>query len=96
MSKKSYTPTQPGQTPVIHGDIGSDDDTMFVSSQRIRKRDKFLSLFRTSSPEPKVKAKSQNSSPKIVAPRLSTTSTNASVHRLLTVSTHANVETEHA
>ncbi|KAG0277733.1 hypothetical protein BGZ95_005453 [Linnemannia exigua] len=34
-----------------------DNDDIFTSSQRIRKRDRFLNLFRSSSPEPKVESR---------------------------------------
>ncbi|KAG0269409.1 hypothetical protein BGZ95_002094, partial [Linnemannia exigua] len=95
MSKRSYSPTQPGQDPVVLGDAGGDDDNKSGSSQYVRKRNRFMNLFGSSNPEPKVKAKSQNSSPKVTAHHLSTTSTNASVHRLSTVSIHYSIETEY-
>ncbi|KAK3829750.1 MAG: hypothetical protein J3R72DRAFT_426045 [Linnemannia gamsii] len=86
MSKESHTPTPPTSVPQ-HKE--NDDNDKPVSSQHIRKRDKFKSFFRSSSPEPKAKVKPQSSSPKVVANHLSTTSANASLHRL---STHCRSE----
>ncbi|KAK3829748.1 MAG: hypothetical protein J3R72DRAFT_426042 [Linnemannia gamsii] len=95
MSKESHTPTQAEQVHVVHEDAGGDDDDKSVSSLRVRKRDKFLGLFRSSSSEPKVKVKPQNSNPKVAAQRLPTTSTNASVRGISTVSTNDNIDTKH-
>ncbi|KAG0265371.1 hypothetical protein BGZ95_003334, partial [Linnemannia exigua] len=107
MSNKSHIPNPQQSSPHNMGDLVSSDhvvgqdvestgDGKSVSSRRIRKRDKLLSLFRSSSAEPNVKVKPQNSSSKIAAHRLSTTSTTASVHRISTVSTHDNIKVEHA
>ncbi|KAG0371920.1 hypothetical protein BGX24_000989 [Mortierella sp. AD032] len=93
MSKESHTPTPPRSLPQPKENDGDDKS---VSSQRIRKRDKFMNLFRSSSPEPKVRAKPQSSSPKIAAHRLTTTSTNASVYGIATVGSHDNIETKQA
>ncbi|KAG0371656.1 hypothetical protein BGX24_001382, partial [Mortierella sp. AD032] len=93
MSKESHTLTPP--TSALQHRENSGDDK-FILSQRIRKRDKFMNLFRSSSTEPKVNVKPRSSSSKVVAHRQSTTSTNASIHRLSTVSTHHNIETEYA
>ncbi|KAG0254197.1 hypothetical protein BGZ95_006112, partial [Linnemannia exigua] len=92
MPKESNTSAPPDSASLPRENNG---DNKSVSSQRIRKRDKFLNLFRSSSPETKVKGKPQSSSPKVAAHRLSTTSTNAPVHRLSNVSTHYSIETEH-
>ncbi|KAG0374448.1 hypothetical protein BGX24_010398, partial [Mortierella sp. AD032] len=67
-----------------------------TTSHARNKRDKFLGLFPSSSSEPKVKVKPQNSNPKVAAQRLPTTSTNTSVRGISTVSTHDNIETEHS
>ncbi|KAG0364573.1 hypothetical protein BGX24_004548, partial [Mortierella sp. AD032] len=91
MSKELHSPTPPRSVPQ-HRENDGDDKS--VSSQRIRKRDRFMNLFRSSSPEPKVKVRPQNSSPKVAAYRLSTTSVKASVHRLSAVNTHDILETE--
>ncbi|KAG0273751.1 hypothetical protein BGZ95_010467, partial [Linnemannia exigua] len=107
MSKKSHTPNPQQSSPRHMGDLISSDhlvgqelesigDHKSVSSRGIRKHDRFLSLFRSTSAEPKVNVKPQNSSPKVAAHRLSTTSTTASVHRISTVTTHDNIEIEHA
>ncbi|KAF9533036.1 hypothetical protein EC957_002281, partial [Mortierella hygrophila] len=66
------------------GDVNDGDDNKSVSSQRVRKRDKLFGFFRSSTPNPRDK---QLPSPKTSVNRLSTTSTEASLHRLLTVST---------
>ncbi|KAG0374443.1 hypothetical protein BGX24_010393, partial [Mortierella sp. AD032] len=85
----------------LSGHLGSQDvesmgDDKSVSSIPIRRRNKFLSLFRSSSSELKVKIKPQSSSPKAATHCQSSTSTTASVHRLTTVSTHHNIQAEHA
>ncbi|KAK3829742.1 MAG: hypothetical protein J3R72DRAFT_426036 [Linnemannia gamsii] len=77
-------------------DVESTGDDKSVSSMPIRRRNKFLSLFRSSSSELKVKIKPQSSSPKAATHCQSSTSTTASVHRLTTASTHHNIQAEHA
>ncbi|KAF9109911.1 hypothetical protein BGW39_004911, partial [Mortierella sp. 14UC] len=62
---------------------------MSTPSPHIRKQDKFLNLFRSSSSDPKVKSK--NGNPRDIK-RASTASTDtAHVHRLSTVSTNTSI-----
>ncbi|KAG0276254.1 hypothetical protein BGZ96_003395, partial [Linnemannia gamsii] len=93
MSKESHTPTPQVSVPQHREDNGDDKS---ISSLRIRKRVKFMNLFRSSSPEPKVKVKPLSPRHKVAAYHLSNSSANASVHRLSTFSTHDHSETEHA
>ncbi|KAF9274308.1 hypothetical protein BGZ88_003116 [Linnemannia elongata] len=78
----------------INGDTGDDTDNRPPSSQRARKRDKILSLFWSSSPEPKIK-QSQTPSPEASVDQLSTTSTVTTLHRSIsTASTKVNFDIE--
>ncbi|KAG0369739.1 hypothetical protein BGX24_002308, partial [Mortierella sp. AD032] len=93
MSKESHTTTPPRSVPQ-HRENDGDDKS--VSSQHVRKRVKFMNISRPSTPEPNVKVEPQRSSPKVVAHRPSTSSTNASVHGISTVGTHDNIEIKQA
>ncbi|KAF9119410.1 hypothetical protein BGW39_000326, partial [Mortierella sp. 14UC] len=62
---------------------------MLAPSQHIRKRDKFLNLFRSSSPKPKVKA--QSAKPKDVKRASTAGSDTTRLHHLSTVSTMASI-----
>lgn len=78
----------------INGDTGDDTDNRPPSSQRARKRDKIISLFWSSSPEPKIK-QSQTPSPEASVDQRSTTSTVTTLHRSIsTASTKVNFDIE--
>ncbi|KAF9899626.1 hypothetical protein EC991_008535 [Linnemannia zychae] len=72
---------------------------MSSPSPYIRKRDKFLNLFRSSSPEPKAKSDSANSNDAKKTPtlhRLSTVSTDTSIVDTSAASTQKGIEIENA
>ncbi|KAG0042330.1 hypothetical protein BGZ90_009431, partial [Linnemannia elongata] len=76
------------------GETGDDTENKPISSQHVRKRDKIYNFFRSPSSERKVE-KAQSSGPTVGVNRLSTSSTEATLHHLSTVSTRDSGEIEH-
>ncbi|KAF9275015.1 hypothetical protein BGZ88_002626, partial [Linnemannia elongata] len=76
------------------GDTGDDTENKPISSQHVRKRDKIYNFFRSPSSERKVE-KAQSSCLTVGVNRLSTSSTEATLHHLSTVSTRDSGEIEH-
>ncbi|KAF9340469.1 hypothetical protein BGZ91_001836, partial [Linnemannia elongata] len=75
------------------GDAGDDADNKSVSSQRVRKRDKIIDLFRSSSSKREAK-QAQRSSLEAAVNRLSAGGTKATHHRLSTASTQYSGDIE--
>ncbi|KAF9142685.1 hypothetical protein BGX30_002433, partial [Mortierella sp. GBA39] len=98
MSKNSRSapsgPSSQSASP-SHPNTGHNDDNNSVSSQRIRRRDKFVAFFRSSSQERKAKNTSAIN-PKSSIKGASTANTGLSAHRLYTVSTPESVDIEQA
>ncbi|KAG0284717.1 hypothetical protein BGZ96_010942, partial [Linnemannia gamsii] len=91
------TPTSPPTRPASQQDqpnSGQDDDNQSVSSQRIRKRDKFLNMFRSTSSNPKA-TNSHCTSFKSTVNDDSTVSTEGFTHRLSTVGIPQTVNIDH-
>ncbi|KAG9070428.1 hypothetical protein KI688_007964 [Linnemannia hyalina] len=98
MSRNSYsTPSGPPSQPVSpsYPSTRHNDDNSSISSQRIRKRDKFFAYFKSSNHERKAK-NTDSISPKSSIKGASVASTEVSAHRLSIVSTPESVDIEQA
>ncbi|KAG9070430.1 hypothetical protein KI688_007966 [Linnemannia hyalina] len=98
MSRNSHSiPSGPPSqlTSPSYPHTGHNDDNNSISSQRIRKRDKFFAFFRSSSHERKAK-NTDSTSPKSSIKGASVASTEVSAHRLSIVSTPESVDIEQA
>ncbi|KAF9543201.1 hypothetical protein EC957_001076 [Mortierella hygrophila] len=98
MSRNSHStpsgpPSQPASPSYPH--TGYDGDNSSISSQPIRKRDKFFAYFKSSNHERKAK-NTDSTSPKTSIKGASVASTEVSAHRLSTASTPGSVDIEQA
>ncbi|KAG0315151.1 hypothetical protein BGZ97_008545 [Linnemannia gamsii] len=92
LSSPSGSPSQSGSHQG-HPNAGQDDDSLFISSQQIRKRDMFVNMFRSSSPKRKA-TNSQSTGPKSTIIATSTGAKDSTLH-LPCVSTSASDDFEH-